>query len=520
MLNYVSKLYKDDARDFDRFLAEMERSDDESARKTLESYDKILNDPSLPQRIADICYWSWVYFYVRNKLLASPPDVVEDVQGRKVIDYNKLTTYLIKLFCVVTFKKIVFIYHNNKFTENDSVIEKTVERVLIHQGVADKRKIRDTTNEVMARVIWRTSLYDYPFNRYGKEFIPLKNGVLWRGSEYMLLPHSPVFGYTYCLPVNYDPNATCPKIEKFISEVVSGENQRILYEIPASCLLQSEEYHHAYMLVGSGSNGKSTYLKLLEKFLGKENITNVSLQELCEDRFKAAQLVGKLANIHADLPKHPIKYTGRFKILTGGDRITVERKYKDPFEFTNTARLIFAANELPEVTDHSYAFWRRWIVIEFPNKFPPNPDLIKELTTEEELSGFLNKVLEALTRLEIKGEPTRTETVEKAMEMWMRRANSVYAFVSDCVVSDPKGYETKDDVYSHYVEYCEENDLRVLSKNIFASELQKYAKGVKSGMKRLGGRRVTVWYGIRLKCDESESSESIAEKDWNLEDIL
>jgi len=50
--------------------------------------------------------------------------------------------------------------------------------------------------------------------------------------------------------------------------------------------------------------------------------------------------------------------------------------------------------------------------------------------------------------------------------------------------------------------------------------LQKYAKGVKSGMKRLGGRRVTVWYGIRLKCDESESSESIAEKDWNLEDIL
>jgi len=519
MLNYISEVYKDDAVEFEKFLGELEKSDDASAEKTLEAYNKILNDSVLPQHIIDIYYWSWVYNFAKNKRLFSPPKVVEEDRGSKVINYNKLTMYIIKFFCVVTFKRITYIYFNNRFRENEGVIEKTIENVLLQQGVADKKKIRDTVNEVMARIIWRTSVYEYPFNKFGKEFIPLKNGVLWRGNEYRLLPHSPVFGYTYCLPVLYNPDATCPKIEKFLSEVVEKENIQILYEIPASCLLQSPDYHFAYMLVGSGSNGKSTYLNLIEKFLGSENISNVSLQELCEDRFKAAQLVGKLANIHTDLPKQPIKYTGRFKVLTGGDRITVERKYKDPFEFTNTARLIFAANELPEVTDTTYAFWRRWIIVEFPNKFPPNPDLIKELTTEEELSGFLNKVLEALTRLEIKGEPTRTETVEKAMEMWMRRANSVYAFVQDCIERDPQGFETKDDVYNAYVEFCEENNLKPLSKNIFSQELQKYIR-LTTGRKKIGGERVYVWYEIKLKCREKSESRSNVIEDWNLEDIL
>ncbi len=228
--------------------------------------------------------------------------------------------------------------------------------------------------------------------------------------------------------------------------------------------------------------------------------------------------MGKLANIYADLPKYAIFDTGKFKVLTGGDRVTVERKYKDPFEARITARMIFSANELPEVNDRTYAFWRRWIVVEFPNQFPPNPDLIEELTIEEELSGFFNKVLEALTRIEIKG-PTKNETVEKIMEEWMSRSNSVYAFVKERIEKDPKSYEVKDDVYAAYVEYCEENELPALAKNKFSQELMRLVPSVRVERMTIAGRRVRVWAGIRLK-RKPEEDDGYAEEVYDLSGFI
>ncbi len=76
----------------------------------------------------------------------------------------------------------------------------------------------------------------------------------------------------------------------------------------------------------------------------------------------------ELANIFADLPKQPLKYTGVFKMLTGEDEICADRELRDPIYSKNYTKLIFSANKLPEVIDQTYAFWRRWIVVEFPNR--------------------------------------------------------------------------------------------------------------------------------------------------------
>ena len=529
---YCRKLYHEELQEFDKFLRYLEGEaarGDEDAEKTLRQYS-ILEDPTVPKVLREILKIGFAYnlkFHPdKGEFAGLPPDVVEvteDANSTKyIINYHLLTTYVHKRYCVVTYKKINYIYLNGMFVEDDGFIGKKIENILVYKGVADKKKIRDTVAEVLARLSWRSFLTKFPFNSFGREFIPCANGVLWRSElGYRLLPFSPAFGYTYRIPVKYDPKAQCPKIDKFISEVVSEDARQILYEIPASCLLQSSEFHFAYMLVGSGSNGKSTYLKLLERFLGKENISNVSLQELCEDRFKAAELVGKLANIHADIPKKAIKYTGKFKMLTGGDTITVEKKYKDPFSFTNTARLIFSANELPEVSDKTYAFWRRWIIVEFPNKFPPNPDLIKELTTDEELSGFLNQILRAMERIELLGRPTMTDSVEKAMEKWMRQSNSVYAFVQDCLERDINSFELKDVVYDCYKEYCDINDLNPFSKNVFARELQRFIK-VRSERKKIQGERKQVWTGIRIKWGyfERVDKEEQEEESGTLEEFF
>ncbi|RLI77371.1 hypothetical protein DRP04_11520 [Archaeoglobales archaeon] len=543
LLDYLTKLYENEIKEYiDNLYEARDAAEDdlksdaltlEAKAVALESLKEIqqnildITDPTLPDYIIDCikvgCAWEG---YVKN---VKPPTVVDFEGWKIVINYNLLTDWLIKRFAIVSHAKSIYIWNGKQYVENKGEVEKTIEQILRDQGVSDKRKIRDTVAEILMRILWKTFFREFPFNHFASKLIPVRNGILIRDSVYKLIPHSPAFGFTYCLPVDYNPKADCPHIKKFISEIVAEENQQILYEIPAVALLQNPWYQVAYMLVGDGSNGKSTYLKLLEHFLGRENISNVSLQELCEDRFKPAQLVGKLANIYADLPRNPIRYTGRFKVLTGGDRITIERKYKDPFEFENRAVLIFSANQLPEVNDFTYAFWRRWIVIEFPNKFPKNPDLIKELTKPEELSGFLNEVLKAMTRIEVKGEVMRTDAVEKMMETWMRKANSVYAFVNNCLEKSANDFEKKDDVYNAYTRFCELEGLTALPKNKFGLELQRFIN-VKSGQARIAGERVTIWRGIRLKCkdckkcEEEEIEEGKTLEDygdsWDLNELL
>jgi len=112
----------------------------------------------------------------------------------------------------------------------------------------------------------------------------------------------------------------CPKtLEAFKSWV--GEKWPLLFEIIGYTLYPKYDLHKAVMLIGGGSNGKSTYLRLLRDVLGPENVTSIPLQDLVDDdkRFVVAQLHGKLANIFADLPPTALRSTGRFKVLTGED---------------------------------------------------------------------------------------------------------------------------------------------------------------------------------------------------------
>lgn len=144
------------------------------------------------------------------------------------------------------------------------------------------------------------------------------------------------------------------------------------------------------MLLGPGDNGKSVFFYVEGSLLGTENIATRSLQDIDRDRSAKADLFGKFANIHADIPSTSLKTTGTFKMLTGGDRINAERKYQQPFTFVNYAKLHFSANELP------YRF------IDNPQsegEKKRDPHLLKKLTTDEGLSGVLNVALDGLDRL-------------------------------------------------------------------------------------------------------------------------
>src|SRR5262249_11270971 len=164
------------------------------------------------------------------------------------------------------------------------------------------------------------------------QHINLLNGRLdWAAG--ILEPHTPTCFTTVQLPIEHDPAATCPAFNHYLITTFDADVIPLIEEILGWCLVPDHRFEQAIMLHGEGQNGKSVFLDLVGYLLGEANVSNVALQDLEENRFKAAQLYGKLANVFADLDARGLQSSSMFKTLTTGDPIDAERKHCDPFRF-------------------------------------------------------------------------------------------------------------------------------------------------------------------------------------------
>ena len=285
--------------------------------------------------------------------------------------------------------------------------------------------------------------------------LPLQNG------EYdfvtgTLAPFNPDHNHKSRLPLRYDPNAQCPLTEKFIREV-SGEDEPTIQELFGYLLVKGYPIQKCFILQGSGANGKSTLLRLMEAYIGKENVSSVSLFDLVTKTFSKAELYNKFANITPDIGAEELKRTGIFKALTGGDTITAERKNQHPFQFQNYAKMIFSCNQLPTSPDNSDAFFRRFMIFQFKQVFDDNTadkNLINKLTTPEELSGLFNYALIGYNRVIQNMRFTESKSTLDTKELYLQMSDPLNSFLRDKVIEDPQGTTTKDEFYKYYNEYC------------------------------------------------------------------
>ena len=247
------------------------------------------------------------------------------------------------------------------------------------------------------------------------ELLNLKNGVLNLKTE-EFREHEPTDMFFIQIPVEYNPNAKCPKIDKFLTEVLKEEDIPFFLEYSGLCLTPEMKYQKALMLYGNGNNGKTTLLNLLVNLIGDNNKSSVPLS-LLNQAFEGAKLEKRLMNLVSDLDSS--KMTIRFfKLYVGNEwNITINRKYKEPYDTKPTAKLIYSCNALfptvPKDTDKG--FFRKWIIIECPNEFDDieNLNILDSLITKKELSGFLNKTIEGLYRL------NKRDNFEKKYRNWL-----------------------------------------------------------------------------------------------------
>jgi P4 family phage/plasmid primase-like protien len=303
------------------------------------------------------------------------------------------------------------------------------------------------------------------------------------------------------LPIRYDPSAKCPKILRFLGQVLHPQDVFTAMQLFGYILLKSSKFEKAFMLYGSGNNGKSVFIKLIESFVGKHNASHVSLQDLDGDRFASADLYGKLVNVFADLKATKLSSTGNFKTLVSGDSVRAQHKYGQPFSFRNHAKLIFSANRIPDSDDTSHAYYKRWLILAFEVTFTEgNKDtgLIHKLTTRDELSGFLNLALVGLRQLEKEG-GFRDIAVEDVKRDYERKSNIVKAFLEDKCVMDlqaPDYITPSAKVYEEYQEYCRQRKERPLDANVLGMKLKEAR--IEKERYRIGGTREYYYVGIKL----------------------
>ncbi len=332
--------------------------------------------------------------------------------------------------------------------------------------------------------------------------LAVQNGIL-NVENRSFEPFNPDEFIIVVLPCTYDPNADCPQIKHFLEEVIGTEQMPLIQEMVGYCLLQAMPIHKAIMLVGGGANGKSTLLTLIKIFLGPRNVSNASLQGICENRFAGAQLYGKLANICADLPDKALTKTGMFKMLTGNDAVTVEEKFKHPFTFTNHAKMIFSTNKVPETPDDTIAFFRRWIILACNNTFTGkkcDPNIIGKLTTPQELSGFLNYALDGLKRLIENGDFSDAASLEELRSLYIRKNNSAKAYIEEKLEYDTDTNATiiGSELYQKYVLFCEAEKLPSMPKRNFTINMQQHLPQAKQTMRRIDGKQTHVWANVRF----------------------
>ena len=327
--------------------------------------------------------------------------------------------------------------------------------------------------------------------------INCRNGLLcWQRGE--LRPHTHEVPSIVQVPVAWKPGAECPRINRFLEEVLPADAIWFIHELIGYALYPGNPMRKAILLHGYGRNGKSVLLNLIRALAGAKNCSAVSLQALGENRFAAAEMFGKLANIAGDLDARAIKRSDTFKMLTGGDSITAERKFCQPFEFTPFALPLFSANEFPFSADQTDAWFDRWIVIPFERRFTEaqaDPRLLQKLTTAEELSGLLELAVTGLMRLMDRGRFDIPESVKNTGDNYRSKLDTVRAFVEEECELSRDAEVNRSVLYQTYSRWCKEGGkYPVKDSNFYDSLTRNYPGQIESG-KRHGTRMMR---GLRL----------------------
>jgi primase-polymerase (primpol)-like protein/phage/plasmid-associated DNA primase len=358
-----------------------------------------------------------------------------------LLHMDKIAMKVLETLNTISYRGQMYVYINGCYENEEEIIVKEVTRIV--NGIRKGRfslGIKGNSANILHNIKYFNPVTEYPFNKESAA-VPVKNGIIlldFENKTKTLIPHSSEYKFNYIIPTDYREHADPKPIDDILQQY-SPDQVKELYQLAAQGVLQMLGYgpfKKAYLLQGPPDAGKSSYRELLLRTFGARNICDVSLEMLNpkENKFALSSLEGKIFNIHDDMAYFSMKDTGTIKNLTGSYHHEIEKKGKPRYEADIRAVHCFACNKPPKYDGEikkDIAFWERWVYIYFPNRFEKVLTFYDDNFTSENLSGFLNRVLDYVLEMGYDKKLVCNYSYTDVRNKWAKCADPVYRFVSE-----------------------------------------------------------------------------------------
>ena len=290
--------------------------------------------------------------------------------------------------------------------------------------------------------------------------IACSNGVLNLITGELMTPNVSDYN-TIGIPWKYDPDPPAsPLIMEFMKQVTNGDllKEKFLYQVSGYALLKSNIFAKCFIFQGSGGTGKSTFMNLVQTMVGSYNTSHVGLPDFDRDYYLST-IFNKLLNVDDDVVDgKSLQYSGRFKSIVAGERISTRPIYKSVIEFVPFCTCMFSCNKMPSILDNTSGLYRRLILIELNHKVEKPDPLFMSKVTSADMQYFLFKSVQGIKEAIETGQFCIDTSEEKLLSLFKRKQSSLAEWLGEqqITMGDIVGKRTMS-LYSEYKDWCEMN---------------------------------------------------------------
>ena len=394
----------------------------------------------------------------------------------KKLQHNLVSDYIIEAYSCKYYNGSIYFYTNRGYSNNTKELE-----LIIYNLIPEI-----TTNSIKEILHYIDIHLAINPTTPTRHYIQTLNGLvnLYTG-EFREFDKN-IFT-TVSIPVYFNTHADEKEMTDALMMYANYDKElfELLVEFIAYIFFDKNKFRKMFMLYGIGSNGKSKYTSIIEKFIGKENITSLSLDDL-NHRFKVAALVSSRCNIGNDIGAKLLDDSQMIKKLTGEDLINADRKNRDPIEFECSAKLVFSCNKLPRANDKSYGFYNRFIILPFTfdfDSYKGSDDFnIIDFCNINNMSALLNMIIPRYKRLIDNNRFSKSQKVIENLIMYMSSNDGVAKWYFANNIKD-KEYENITDAYNEYLLYCSLNRFNSVNSITFMENYNNVVKIYKNLIK-------------------------------------
>jgi P4 family phage/plasmid primase-like protien len=335
-----------------------------------------------------------------------------------------------------------------------------------------------------------------------QRYVAFRNGILDVETGELVPEGSGPYAICNVIPHDWNPSAECPELDAAMRKMADGDEATLLNlgEVAGHCLMRTSELAFVFVLVGSGSNGKSIFVRTLRAALGEGNVTTLQPDAL-DSRFQTECIIGKLAILSDDASSNTITpgVAASMKRISAGNQIHTDLKGMRGIDFVPYSTLVMSYNVFPRVRGVDNGFMRRFWPIMFTHTFSRldddyDPAIGRKLATEEGSERLLVIAVEGMRRLVRQGGPTPSPRADAIRHEVLLEGDSVANWLdsSGTGLDDVVG-KTPEDVYGRYRSWCEGNGEDAIGNIAFGKRLSS-GYGVRStDVRKEGGRPVRYY---------------------------